>query len=168
MQSIRYLSPHSIGSTVSCLKGKQSVYHSIQDAKDNLSTQELAELDKETKQLRNNILELKETEKSLRSELSNLKATSTLPELKNDLKLLTSERTDLEQRLSGLKSGDTKAISTEEKMDIERSWKLWSYKVNGRKKAFMELWQTLSENLPDGRNKDEIWDELGLETPKYT
>lgn len=100
--------------------------------------------------------------------MGNLKATSTLPELKNELEFLSGERNELEQRFLGLKSGDSKAISVREKTDMQRSWKLWSYKVSGRRKAFMELWQTLSENLPDLKTKDEIWDKLGLETPTYT
>lgn len=83
------------------------------------------------------------------------------------MECLVKENDDLEHRLAGLKSGNTKAISAGEKVDMERSWKLWSYKVNGRKKAFMGLWQTLSEYLPDGKSKDEIWEELGLETPNH-
>ena len=111
---------------------------------------------------------LKEEEKLLKSSLADLRATATLAELKEQLIVLTQEKDSLNHRLTESKSRTTKVISNEEKTEVEASWKLWSYKAKARKKAFMELWNVLADNLPETKTKDELWEELGLEMPANT
>ena len=145
--------------------GKQIIYHAIQDAKDNLSPEELTDIDNEIKSLNDEVAALKDEEKLLKSSLADLKAEATLDELKDQLVLLTQEKDSLNHHLTQFKSRTTKVVSKEEKTEVEASWKLWSYKAKARKKAFMELWNALADNLPETKTKDELWEELGLEMP---
>jgi 26S proteasome regulatory subunit, ATPase 3, interacting protein len=146
-------------------KGKQSVYHVIQDPKDNLTPEELSSVDKDIELLRTEISEMKTREKTLNTELNALNAIASISELKSDIVALSEEKVQLEQRLTSLQSGTSKTVSAEEKAEVDKSLKLWIYKEKLRKKACMELWGTLYENLPEGKTKEEFWDELGLEKP---
>ena len=43
------------------------------------------------------------------------------------------------------------------------AWCRWRKKADGRKKIAMELWAMLSEEVPEGTTRAEIWEDWGLE-----
>ena len=137
--------------------GKAFVYHALQDPKDSLSAEELALMDKEISTLRSEIAAFKNEEKALKAQLNTLNAAISIPELRTCIDALHVEIGELSDRLSALRTGQTKAISAEEKTEVDKSWKLWSYKANTRKKGCMELWGAICENLPEGKTKHELW-----------
>lgn len=139
------------------LVGKALVYHALQDPRDSLTAEELALMDEEISNLRKEIAAAKNEEKALKGQLNALNATMSTSELKSDIGTLEKEKAELAERLSGLQAGTTEAISAEEKAEVDKSWKLWNYRAGARKKACLELWGTVCENLPEGKTKMELW-----------
>ena len=114
-------------------------------------------MDKEISTLRDEVSAAKNEEKALRAQLSTLNATFSTPELKGNMASLQKEAGELSGRLIALKEGKTQAVSAEEKAEVDKSWKLWNYKASARKKACMELWGVVCENLPEGKTKQDLW-----------
>ncbi|MCJ1310053.1 hypothetical protein MMC25_003714 [Agyrium rufum] len=157
--------------------GKQTVYHALQPALDpsdpstSTTHESLAALDTSIVNLRNEITALKQTERQLKLELSALSASVSTSDLKQEIETFEKEEGELKGRLSVLKGGDgagdggekVKGTSADEKDEVEREWKVWARHAATRKKIAMELWGVLLEGCGEGRDKDELWEELGLE-----
>ena len=121
-------------------------------------------MDQEITTLRNDIAAFKNEEKALKTQLSTLNATVSIPELRVSVEALKREVEELSGRLKALEAGQTKSISAEEKAEVDKSWKLWTYKANTRKKGCMDLWGAICENLPEGKTKQDLWVDM-TETP---
>ena len=112
-------------------------------------------MDEEISELKKEVTTLKSEEKALRSQLSALNTTVSLPNLRASVVALGQETQELREKLSALTSGAVRVVSAEERAEVEKSSKLWGYRAKARKKACLELWSMICENLPDG--KQNLW-----------
>lgn len=114
-------------------------------------------MDKEIHDLRETLANAKVNEKLLRANLIAVNATMSTEDLRASAITLESEKEGILARLSALKSGSSKPISTREKEEVERAWKEWTRKANLRKKMCMELWDLCTEGIQEGQTKEELW-----------
>ncbi|KAI9787685.1 MAG: hypothetical protein M1839_000216 [Geoglossum umbratile] len=154
---------HERGEIEAKTAGKQSVYHAIQDPKDAATPEELVAMDKETEVLREEISALKTKQKALQLTLANLRSTPTTANLRESTDILVAEISELRSRLVPLRSGKMSPVSAEEKAAIDRGCADAERKSTLRKKIFKNLWEMTCDNLPEGTNKDELWERLGIE-----
>ncbi|MCJ1358118.1 MAG: hypothetical protein MMC33_008116 [Icmadophila ericetorum] len=147
----------------SFFSGKQSVYHAIQEAKDNASAEEIAAMDKEIADLREKISTSKGLEKIMKAQLTTLNTTMSIQDLKNGILIAKTTKHALLERLALLRSGNAKPVSAEEKEEADHAWKVWSRHAAVRKKICMDVWDYATEELPEGKTKEELWEERGLE-----
>ncbi|KAL9100933.1 MAG: hypothetical protein Q9163_003748 [Psora crenata] len=143
--------------------GKQLVYHAIQDPNDTLCLDDLAAMDREISSLRGEIATLKSNDKLLRSNLAAVNATMSAPELRAKVQSLASEKSELLARLGPLRKGGIKPVKLEEKQMVDMQWAMWKREAEGRRKIALELWEMGTEVLPEGKAKEEFWEDLGLE-----
>ena len=139
------------------ISGKQIVYHALQSADDATSLQDLAAMDREIADIRESLSILKANEKLNRSNLVNVNAILSTEELRANVQNLEAKRTELLARLGPLRKGDVKPVSLEEKAEVDRSWSSWKNKAGERKHIAMELWGTVTQVLPEGQTKSELW-----------
>jgi len=137
--------------------GKQLVYHAVQDPADAMSLEDLAAMDKEIATLRDTIATSKANEKLLRANLISVNATMSTDELRNSVILLEHDKKELLRRLGSLRSGNVKPVLPEEKEAVDREWTQWSRKAAVRKKICLELWEICTEEVPEGKTKEELW-----------
>lgn len=140
-----------------CMTGKQIVYHALQDPTDAASPEEIAVMDQQIATLREAIATTKGEEKNLKAQLTTLNATMSTQDLESRIAGLEAEQKALLARLGPLRSGNVKPVSAEEKAAADKDWKLWTYRANVRKKICMELWAHLTEEMPEGKTKEELW-----------
>lgn len=137
--------------------GKQIVYHSLQDPMDAMSVDDIAAADKEIATLRDAIATVKANEKLLRANLISVNATISTGELRSNVALLELEKNEILERLGPLRAGDVKPVIPEEKAAVDKEWRMWQRKAGTRKKICMELWEMCTEEMPEGKTKDELW-----------
>lgn len=137
--------------------GKQTVYHALQDPKDAISSDELVAMDKQIQELRESIAMAKANEKSLKASLIAVNATMSIGDFRTSVITLESEKKDLLARLDPLRSGTVKPVSTEEKYEVEKAWGEWSRKATMRKKICMELWDFCTEEMQEGKTREDLW-----------
>lgn len=137
--------------------GKQLVYHAVQDPADAMSLDDLAAMDKEIATLRDSIATAKANEKLLRANLISVNATLSTDELRSSVTLLEHEKEEVLGRLGLLRSGNVKPVQPEEKEVVDREWVQWSRKAGVRKKICLELWEFCTEEVPEGKTKEELW-----------
>ena len=139
------------------ITGKQTVYHALQDPADAATPEEIAALDQQISTVREEIATAKGEEKMLKAQLITLNATMSTQDLQARLAGLEAEQKALLARLGPLRSGNVKPVSAEEKAVADKEWKLWTSRANVRKKICMEVWAHLTEELPEGKTKEELW-----------
>ena len=137
--------------------GKQVVYHTIQEPKDAASLEDLAAMDKEITSIRDSIATAKANEKLLKANLTAVNATVSTDELRAQIIALDLEKAEIVGRLELLRSGNVKPVSAEEKEEAEEMWRVWSKKALSRKKICMEMWKYVTEEMPEGKTKGELW-----------
>lgn len=137
--------------------GKQIVYHAIQDPNDAASLVNLASMDQEIADLRETVSTTKAKERLLRANLISVNATLSTEELRSNVTLLELEKKEILGRLGPLRSGNVKPVVPEEKEAVERAWKEWSRKAKVRKKICIELWEMCTEEVEEGKTKEELW-----------
>lgn len=137
--------------------GKQLVYHAVQDPADAMSLNDLAAMDKEIATLRDGIAAARANEKLLRANLISVNATLSTDELRSTVILLGHEKKEILGRLGRLRSGNVKPVLPEEKEAVDREWMQWSRKAAGRKKICLELWEFCTEEVAEGKTKEELW-----------
>ena len=136
--------------------GKQLIYHALQDPKDSVGAEELSAMDQEVIRLREEVNAAKIEEKALRTKLTAVNASMTIDDYRSATDVLEHDKKALTSRLEPLRAGTTKPVEPKEKEEVEREWKLWTQRANGRKKIAMELWDVITEPLsPDARYQ--IW-----------
>lgn len=137
--------------------GKQTVYHAIQDPKDAISSDELVAMDKQIQELRESIATAKANEKSLKASLIAVSATMSIGDFRTSVIALESEKKELLARLDPLRAGTIKPISTEEQYEVEKAWREWSRKATVRRKICMELWDFCTEEMQEGKTREDLW-----------
>ncbi|MCJ1399340.1 hypothetical protein MMC11_002542 [Xylographa trunciseda] len=143
--------------------GKQIVYHAIQDPNDVASPEDIAAMDREIADLREEISTIKGEERILKANLIALNATISTQDLRASLVAAEAQKTDILSRLNPLRSGSAKPVSAQEKAEVDQAWRLWNSQANTRKKICMEVWAVVTEEMPEGKTKEELWEECGLE-----
>lgn len=139
------------------MTGKQIVYHALQDPADAASPEEIAVMDEQIATLREEIATAKGEEKTLKARLITLNATMSMQDLQSGIACLGAEQKALLARLGPLRSGNVKPVSAEEKEAADKDWKLWTRRASVREKICMEVWAHLTEELPEGKTKEELW-----------
>ena len=139
------------------MKGKQIVYHSIQDLNDAASPEDIVAMDQEIARLRDEIVIAKGQEKILKANLITLNATMSTQDIQTALLLQEAEKNEILARLGPLRSGNVKPVSLDEKTAVAEAWKMWSRRANTRKKICMEVWAHVTEEMPEGKTKEELW-----------
>ena len=139
------------------MPGKQVVYHAVQDPTDAMSLEDLAAMDKDIATLQETIYTAKANEKLLRANLVNVNATLSTQELRDSVSILEHETKEILQRLGPLRSGNVKPVLPEEKDAVDREWGQWSRKAAVRKKICLELWGFCTEEVPEGKTREELW-----------
>ena len=114
-------------------------------------------MDRQIATLREEIATAKGEEKMLKVQLITLNATMSTQDLQSGISGIEAERKGLLARLGPLRSGDVKPVSAMEKAAADKDWKLWRSRANVRKKICMEVWAHLTEELPEGKTKEELW-----------
>ena len=137
--------------------GKATVYHALQDHGDTLTPEELAVLDARIAGLRIDITNLKAEDKTLKAQLAELSTTISKAALNASVEALEKTHAGLEAKLVGFKNGAIKAVSTEEKAEVDKSVKLWTYKAATTRKTFWQMWDTVREGLPVGKTEEDVW-----------
>ncbi|KMU79797.1 hypothetical protein CISG_08077 [Coccidioides immitis RMSCC 3703] len=147
-------------------KGKQIVYHAIQDAIDEATPEGLAGLDEEIEAFKSQVASAKSQNKLLKAELTTLNARVSTSELRQCLAALEGEKRNLIASLAPSKASSVqaKAVTAEEKASLEKEWRKWRKHVTVRKKICHEMWMRCTEVLPEAvQGKEELWESLGLE-----
>lgn len=137
--------------------GKQTVYHALQDPKDAISSDELVAMDKRIQELRESITTAKANEKSLKASLITVNATMSVGDFRTSIIALESEKEELLARLGPLRAATVKPVSTEEKCEVEKAWREWSRKATVRRKICMELWDFCTEEMQEGKTREDLW-----------
>ncbi|KAI9658104.1 MAG: hypothetical protein M1829_006829 [Trizodia sp. TS-e1964] len=127
------------------------------DPEDSATPEELAEMDKDIEALKKEITAGKAEQKALQSTLTVLKATPATEELREAIQRLELERKELNDRLAPLRSGALSPVTTEERDTVEKAWRVAQKLASARKKIFQECWATLTEELPEGTTKADLW-----------
>ncbi|KAH8549669.1 Tat binding protein 1-interacting protein-domain-containing protein [Umbelopsis sp. PMI_123] len=140
--------------------GKSVIYSIVQDDEDDVSPEELGQLDSQIDKLTKKLKELKETNIIKVNELKKLNSTLRTSEARDQLSQMQQQNSATNERLSQLRS-DKDQISSEDKSRIEKEYdtnfRLW----RTRKKLFNDIFKTVTEHLP-GKLSD-FKDELGID-----
>ena len=139
------------------LPGKQIVYHAIQDPADAMSLEDLAAMDAEITTLRETIGTAKATEKLLRANLASVNATMSTEELRARVTVLEREKKDILGRLGPLRAGEMKPVLPEEKMKVDKEFSQWEKIARKRKQICLELWAMCTEQMEEGKTREELW-----------
>lgn len=137
--------------------GKQTVYHVLQNPNDVASPEKIVAMDHEIDNLREQMAATKASEKTLRSNLASVNATTSTQDLRDSAKAFEREKQHLLERLGPLRSGSVKPVSVVEKAVIDKAWKEWSDNARARKRICLEVWAYVTEMLPDGKTEAELW-----------
>ena len=138
-------------------EGKQIVYHALQSESDALSTSDLSAMDSAIEAYRRDIGTLKSNEKLLRQNISSVNATLGTPDLRLHVEELEADKMAMLTRLGPLRKGEVKPVKAEEKIEVDRSLRAWKRMADARKMIALELWSVSSEEIPEGKTKDELW-----------
>ena len=114
-------------------------------------------MDREITQLREEIAIAKGEERILKANLITLNARMSTQDIRASLIALEAQKKDILSRLDPLRSGSIKPVSPQEKAEVDQAWRLWNSRANTRKKVCMEVWALVTEEMPDGKTKEELW-----------
>ena len=114
-------------------------------------------MEAEISTLREDIAAAKAEEKILKTNLITLNAAMSTRDLEAGILCLETEKKELLARLGPLRSGDVQPVSPEEKMEVKREWKIWSRNASVRKEICLEVWEVVTQELPEGKTKEELW-----------
>ncbi|OCK87289.1 Tat binding protein 1-interacting [Cenococcum geophilum 1.58] len=143
--------------------GKQIVYHAIQDPSSTASPEQLAEIDATIASLRAETAAALTTAKSLRASLTSLNTTLSTTELRAAVAAQERERAELLGRLGALRAGEVRPVGKGEREEVEREWGAWRKVSRARERIAGDLWGLVEESLPEGVDKAELRERLGLD-----
>lgn len=122
-----------------------------------MSLEDLAAMDAEITTLRESIGTAKATEKLLRANLASVNATMSTEELRARVTVLEREKKDILGRLGPLRAGNIKPVLPEEKMKVDKESSQWEKIARKRKKICLELWAMCTEQMEEGKTREELW-----------
>ena len=114
-------------------------------------------MEKEIQSLRDYISSAKAEEKILKANLVNLNATMSTQDIRNSVAAIEIEKNSSLKRLDLLRTGNVTPVSSEERAVVDQEHKVWTRHVAVRKKICMNLWAYVTEELPEGKTKEELW-----------
>ena len=133
------------------------VYHALQNSKDAASLEDLAAMDRDIHELREQISIAKAQEKILRANLLAVNATVSAEDLRAHVVTLESEKQEALDRLGPLRAGTVTPVSAQERDDLDHGWKEWVRKASSRKKICMQLWDFCTDELQEGQSRQDLW-----------
>lgn len=139
------------------------IHNHIQDPSDGLTPEQLAALDSRINTLRTETATAQATAKTLRLTLTSINATLSTADLLSSVNALEAEKADLESRIVTLKQGTAKTVTKEERDANEVEWKKWKGVCRRREGIVREMWKTIEDVLPEGVDKGELREILGLD-----
>lgn len=119
-------------------------------------------MEDETKGLRDNTTALKAEDKELRLALRGGAAQVPLPELKASVASLEEQKAEMTARLAKLKGGNVKAVSLEEREEVNAKHRKFQKAANARKEIRMAMWKTIEDNI-EKEKIEETKEGLGLQ-----
>lgn len=134
-----------------------------QDASDSCTPQQLAALDTQITDLRNQTANLTATAKTLRSTLSSLNSTLSTADLISDVHALESAKSEVLARLESLRAGKAKKVSKQERESVEKEWKKTVAVAKKREKIAGEMWKLIADQLPDDEKREELREAFDLD-----
>lgn len=143
--------------------GKQIVYHAIQDPASSCTPEQLAALDTQITDLRNQTTQLTATAKILRGTLSSLNSELSTADLISNVQALETEKTEILERLESLKAGKAKKVTKEQREEVEREWKVWRRMAKRREVIARNVWGIIAESVQDKEEREELREALGLD-----
>ena len=114
-------------------------------------------MDREITHLREEIATARGEERILKANLIALNATMSAQDIRASLEALGAQKKDILSRLNPLRSGRVKPVSPQEKAEVDQAWRLWNSRANTRKNICMEVWAIVTEEMPEGKTKEELW-----------
>lgn len=132
------------------------MYHALQDSSDSIGPDDLTTMDKQIHDLHEAIATAKAKEKLLRANLIAINATQSTDDLRASVITLESEKKEILARLDPLRSGSVTPVSTTEKDEVDKAWKVWSRTAGVRKRIGLDLWQLCTEEM-QAQAKEDLW-----------
>lgn len=114
-------------------------------------------MDQEIEGIREEIGAAKANERLLRANLVTLNTTLSTEDLRGVVIALELEKEQILARLVPLRSGSAKPVSSEAKRDVDNAWTQWQRHWTARKKIAMDVWAHVTEVVPEGTTKEELW-----------
>ncbi|EPS94716.1 hypothetical protein FOMPIDRAFT_1133850 [Fomitopsis schrenkii] len=155
------------GEVVQKTYGKTTFFVANQDKLEDVSSEKLADLEKEHKSIEEENKTLAAEVRALSTELAKLRATPTDEALALSLEGAISATEQARKRLAPLRAG-TPLVSAAELAQLDTDWTKWRAEWVRRKKIFNTFWQLATDPLPP-QEATELAEELGIEpdTPEH-
>ena len=132
------------------------MYHALQDSSDSVGPDDLAAMDQQIHDLHEAIATAKTNEKLLRATLIAVNAPQSTDDLRACVIALDSEKKEILARLGPLRSGSVTPVSTTEKGEVDKAWRVWSRTAAVRKRIGLDLWQLCTEEM-QAQAKEYLW-----------
>ncbi|KAJ3008695.1 hypothetical protein HKX48_008389 [Thoreauomyces humboldtii] len=142
--------------------GKQMVYVAKQDEYETPARGAIDEMDAKIGMLKEQLIAIKEETRAQQSELNSLSNSLTTDEITSKLAVLETENTTLENRLSTLRSGNSKQPSAEDRKRIDADLEAMRKEWRKRKRMFNDMWGAVTENIQGSLS--ELRETMGIET----
>ncbi|OCK78562.1 hypothetical protein K432DRAFT_457528 [Lepidopterella palustris CBS 459.81] len=123
----------------------------------------LASLDTEIGTLRDATTATLNTAKVLRASLVSLNSTLSTAQLRSTITAQEEEKISILSRLDALREGTVRPVSGAEKEIAEKELRAWKGVCVARQKISVDMWTLIEESLPEGVEKGELRERLGLD-----
>jgi len=137
-------------------KGKQLVYHALQDPNESTTQEDLGRIDAQIVAIREENASTTATIKELRSQLSLLSSAVSTADLRTSVEKMEAEKEAITARLIMLKTGDVKPVRKEEKEAIDEDMRKWERIARNRSKIIKDMWGSVLDALPEGVNAADL------------
>ncbi|KAI1004126.1 hypothetical protein K3495_g4084 [Podosphaera aphanis] len=144
-------------------KGSQWVFWTLQDAADNASPEELAQIDDRIKIIKESIPSLKLKLKEATKTLADIRSAPTTVALIQNIQRLRHEIDKKKEKLQSYRTCGGIKVTKDDMLRVEKDLRYWTHKRAARKGAFQALEDLMLENKP----KEELWQEAGIEEDTY-
>ncbi len=114
-------------------------------------------MDREIIKTREQVASLKIEARDLRTQLTALSSAMSTDELETEVHTLAAQKAEKIARLKALESGKMQPVDQKEKATIEAEHRKWKHVANARKKIFKNMWATVTEEMPEGKTKEDLW-----------
>ncbi|KAF9701226.1 hypothetical protein EKO04_000867 [Ascochyta lentis] len=142
--------------------GKQIVYHALQDPDDAVSPEQLVNYDARITQLQTQTTDLQALTKTLRSTLATLNSTLGTADMLSNIASLEHEKTEVVTRLESLRAGHAKKVTAEERVKVEKDWKIVRGVMGRREKIAKDFWAMVKEGTEGAEALEELREGWGM------